>query len=141
MDSYSEFIFEPLGKDTKCIEKIKYECPLIFSAFCRKEALYQRQEIMKNLQMHFSTVDSQWYIKLIFSNKYNNIEFIFYIIKICLIIKREKLLKVFLFNKKAFMISNLFSFLKAHFGENRHEKNSLIYKKIVFWLPLQFFNR
>ncbi|XP_014216910.1 uncharacterized protein LOC106645534 [Copidosoma floridanum] len=57
LNSYSEFIFVPEGKSTKCIEKIDYECPLIFSSICRKEVTFQRQEIMKNLQSHFSTVN------------------------------------------------------------------------------------
>lgn len=52
--SDSEFIFEPAGKDTRCIEKIQYQCPLAFSNFCRREVEYQRHEIMKNLQQHFS---------------------------------------------------------------------------------------
>ena len=59
MNSDSEFIFEPQGEDTKCIEKIQYECPLIFSSFCRKEAMYQRQEIMKNLQSHFLVINTR----------------------------------------------------------------------------------
>ncbi|OXU30090.1 hypothetical protein TSAR_004179 [Trichomalopsis sarcophagae] len=53
LESNSEFIFEPKGQDTKCIEKIDYECPLVFSSICRREVMYQRQEIMKNLQTYF----------------------------------------------------------------------------------------
>jgi len=56
LNSDSEFIFTPVGKDTKCIEKIDYECPLLFSSFCRKEVMFQRQQIIKNLQSHFSNI-------------------------------------------------------------------------------------
>ncbi|XP_048512650.1 uncharacterized protein LOC105683535 [Athalia rosae] len=57
LDSVSEFKFSGEGKNTKCIETVQYECPIIFSALCRKEVMYQRQEIMRNLQSHFSMIN------------------------------------------------------------------------------------
>ncbi|XP_011500016.1 PREDICTED: uncharacterized protein LOC105363910 [Ceratosolen solmsi marchali] len=57
LNTDSEFIFESHGEDTNYIEKLQYECPLLFSKLCHNEVMYQRQEIMKNLQTHFSTIN------------------------------------------------------------------------------------
>lgn len=57
VNSDSEFLFESAGQDTRCTEKIDYECPIALSSLCRKEVLYQREEIIKNLQTHFSVIN------------------------------------------------------------------------------------
>lgn len=54
VNSVSVFRFYSIGKDTKCIETVEYECPLAFTKFCHVEVMFQRNEIMKNLQTHFS---------------------------------------------------------------------------------------
>ncbi|XP_057658543.1 uncharacterized protein LOC130895330 [Diorhabda carinulata] len=40
-------------KGASCEENVKYECPSIFSLFCRREVIYQRKSIMNNLYKHF----------------------------------------------------------------------------------------
>ncbi|XP_046409684.1 uncharacterized protein LOC124296786 [Neodiprion virginianus] len=57
LDSISEFKFLRDGQNTKCVETVQYECPIALSILCRKEVMYQRHEIMKNLKLHFATVN------------------------------------------------------------------------------------
>lgn len=57
VNSISEFKFQGIGNDTKCLEIVEYECPILFSSLCYKEVMYQRQEIMKNLQLHFDKIN------------------------------------------------------------------------------------
>ncbi|XP_012231831.1 uncharacterized protein [Linepithema humile] len=57
--SISQFRFELDGvKDTKCMETVQYECPIVFSPLCYREVMYQRQEIMKRLKSEF-TIDHE----------------------------------------------------------------------------------
>ncbi|XP_033231126.1 uncharacterized protein LOC117182180 [Belonocnema kinseyi] len=49
VDSVSQFKFHGIGDDTKCLENVQYECPVLFTLLCYKEVMYQREEIMKNL--------------------------------------------------------------------------------------------
>ncbi|XP_043273501.1 uncharacterized protein [Venturia canescens] len=58
VDSLSEFRFNSMGKDTKCQEIVQYECPIIFSMLCHKEVMFQRREIMKRLEQHFTMSNS-----------------------------------------------------------------------------------
>jgi len=58
VDSLSEFRFHRIGKDTKCVESVQYECPLAFAFLCHKEVIYQRQKIMKGLEQHFAMSDT-----------------------------------------------------------------------------------
>lgn len=39
--------------ESKYRELIVYECPAIFSSFCEREVLYQREKIKTNLQTIF----------------------------------------------------------------------------------------
>lgn len=59
VNSVSQFKFQALGNDTKCLEIVEYECPLLFSSFCYKEVMYQREAIMKNLQTHFAKMNTK----------------------------------------------------------------------------------
>lgn len=55
VESISQFRFDRDGiVDTKCIETIQYECPILFSPLCYKEIMYQREEIIKRLKLRFS---------------------------------------------------------------------------------------
>ncbi|OAD56206.1 hypothetical protein WN48_03692, partial [Eufriesea mexicana] len=55
LESISQFRFDVDGAtDTKCIETVQYECPIVFSLLCYKEVMYQREEIMKGLKSKFS---------------------------------------------------------------------------------------
>ncbi|KAK0084162.1 hypothetical protein PV325_007501 [Microctonus aethiopoides] len=55
VNSVSEFRFSGIGADTKCIERVEYECPIGFSSLCYREVMYQRDEIMSRLKQHFDT--------------------------------------------------------------------------------------
>ncbi|XP_012283766.1 uncharacterized protein LOC105701530 [Orussus abietinus] len=54
LDSTSQFKFSGSKGETKCLETVKYECPMALSNLCDREVRYQRQEIMKNLKAHFT---------------------------------------------------------------------------------------
>ncbi|CAK9795399.1 hypothetical protein ANTQUA_LOCUS330 [Anthophora quadrimaculata] len=55
-ESISQFRFDRDGaNDTKCIETVQYECPIVFSPLCYREVMYQREEIMEGLKLQFST--------------------------------------------------------------------------------------
>ncbi|XP_076659396.1 uncharacterized protein LOC143362819 [Halictus rubicundus] len=55
LESISQFRVDRDGaNDIKCIETVQYECPIIFSELCYREVMYQREEIMKRLQLEFS---------------------------------------------------------------------------------------
>lgn len=41
------------SSESKYTESITYECPLLFSSFCKKEILHQRNKIYYNLQNIF----------------------------------------------------------------------------------------
>ncbi|KAL3285092.1 hypothetical protein HHI36_019216 [Cryptolaemus montrouzieri] len=57
LSSESEFIFTHMNKSagTVCEENIHYQCPSIFSKFCKREVRYQRDAIMKNLKNKFQS--------------------------------------------------------------------------------------
>lgn len=50
LSSESEFRFYPVETGTRCVENVTYECPFLFSTLCYREVMYQRKEIMSNLQ-------------------------------------------------------------------------------------------
>lgn len=55
LESVSQFRFDADGvEDTKCIETVQYECPIAFSPLCRREVMYQREEILKRLKLEFA---------------------------------------------------------------------------------------
>ncbi|XP_015431750.1 PREDICTED: uncharacterized protein LOC107188039 [Dufourea novaeangliae] len=55
LESISQFRFDRDGiNDTKCMETVQYECPIVFSELCFREVMYQREEIMKRLKLEFS---------------------------------------------------------------------------------------
>ncbi|XP_053676093.1 uncharacterized protein LOC128726315 [Anopheles nili] len=41
------------NSDTLCEETVEYQCPFFFGSFCRREVVFQRKAIMKNLVAHF----------------------------------------------------------------------------------------
>ncbi|XP_033332123.1 uncharacterized protein LOC117223748 [Megalopta genalis] len=60
LESISQFRFDRDGaNDTKCIETVQYECPIVFSELCYREVMYQREEIIKRLKAEFSVADIQ----------------------------------------------------------------------------------
>ncbi|XP_018394580.1 PREDICTED: uncharacterized protein LOC108773318 [Cyphomyrmex costatus] len=55
LESISQFRYEVDGtEDTRCIETVQYECPIVFSLLCHKEVMYQRKEILKRLKSEFA---------------------------------------------------------------------------------------
>lgn len=52
--SESDFKFSPMGKDTYCIEKVRYQCPMFLGSACRRELEFQRKAVMDNLTMFFT---------------------------------------------------------------------------------------
>lgn len=54
LNSESEFVFTSQEKGTFCEEIITYECPVIFSLFCKREVAFQRKAIINNLKSTFS---------------------------------------------------------------------------------------
>ncbi|XP_078033274.1 uncharacterized protein LOC144468029 [Augochlora pura] len=60
LESISQFRFDRDGaNDTKCIETVQYECPIVFSELCYREVMYQREEIIKRLKAVFSVDEVQ----------------------------------------------------------------------------------
>lgn len=53
LSSEAEFRFEPVGRNTRCVKKITYECPLACTLLCYNEVMYQQKTFMSNLQKHF----------------------------------------------------------------------------------------
>ncbi|RZC40008.1 uncharacterized protein BDFB_003199 [Asbolus verrucosus] len=55
LDSESEFKFTHgnTSKGSLCEENVVYQCPAFLSSFCRREVVFQRRAIMKNLKKHF----------------------------------------------------------------------------------------
>jgi len=54
LESVSQFRFDADGADTRCTETVEYECPITFSPLCRREVMYQREEIMRRLKSEFA---------------------------------------------------------------------------------------
>ncbi|KAJ1525704.1 hypothetical protein ONE63_008915 [Megalurothrips usitatus] len=58
LPTVSEFRFAPRdgGTSTYCTERIEYACPWLFSGFCRKEVVFQRNAIRENLKLELYSV-------------------------------------------------------------------------------------
>ncbi|KAJ3629355.1 hypothetical protein MTP99_013751 [Tenebrio molitor] len=56
LDSESEFKFmrSNSSRGSVCEESVMYQCPALLSSFCRREVIFQRDAIMKNLKLHFA---------------------------------------------------------------------------------------
>lgn len=56
VDSESEFKFmrSNSSRGSVCEESVMYQCPALLSSFCRREVIFQRDAIMKNLKLHFA---------------------------------------------------------------------------------------
>ncbi|XP_022167316.1 uncharacterized protein LOC111031596 isoform X2 [Myzus persicae] len=55
LNSESEMIFVDLSHGgTRIEDKIKYECPWLFTSFCMKEVMFQRSKIFTRLQALFA---------------------------------------------------------------------------------------
>ncbi|XP_076263668.1 uncharacterized protein LOC143198379 isoform X2 [Rhynchophorus ferrugineus] len=56
LNSISEFKFKRSNKGALCTETVIYECPRVFSSFCRREVEFQREAIIINLKNRFNNL-------------------------------------------------------------------------------------